>query len=51
MAEPPKPDALAVPAPIVTSSKTKAKQMHDVLPPKNDQTDDIEEDYKEPWEK
>ena len=51
MAASPKPDAFAVPAPIVTSTKTKAKHMPNVLPPKNDQTDDIEEDYKEPWEK
>ena len=45
-------DVFAVPAPVVT--KTKAKRISNVLPPinkNNDTTDDIEEDYQEPWEK
>ena len=48
MTETPKQDDFAVPAPVVT--KAKAKDMPNVLPPKTDQTDAIEEDYTEPWE-
>lgn len=48
MTEKAKQDEFAVPAPIVT--KSKAKDMANIMPPKTDATDDIEEDYTEPWE-
>lgn len=50
MTEAPKPDEFAVPAPVIT--KTKAKDMSNIMPkPKERDEDQIEEDYKEPWEK
>lgn len=44
-----KQDEFAVPAPVVT--KTKARNMENIMPKADDRDEDqIEEDYKEPWE-
>ena len=49
MTETAKPDEFVVPAPVIT--KTKAKEMNNIMPkPKERDEDQIEEDYKEPWE-
>lgn len=49
MAEKAKPDEYAVPAPVIT--KTKARDMRNIMPkPQERDEDQIEEDYKEPWE-
>ena len=49
MTKPAKHDDFAVPAPVIT--KTKAKDMNNIMPkPVERDEDQVEEDYKEPWE-
>jgi hypothetical protein len=49
LAEATQPDEFAVPAPVIT--KTKAKEMENIMPtPQERDEDQIDENYKEPWE-
>ena len=41
-------DEFSVPAPVIT--KVKARNVSNVLPKPVDKTEEVEEDYKEPWE-